>query len=336
MLQAHIGPRPRTHAENYGLVHRRTADVLERVRWDAAHMTDQPHPILVGIDGTASGLEAVALGGALAVLTGSPVVLGAVYSFEGESWPTPDMAARWLTEAEQRLASFIPRTTIAIPSTSQARGLNHLAAAHDARLIVLGSSRHGPIGRVLTGSTARRVVHGAPCAVAVAPHGWEIRPGDTPLVFGVGVTEAPEVREALALAAELAASAHAPLRAVSVVHVPPPAHPMFAATSYEGWRRTRRRDVERDALELIEAVAPAAGVELTVVEGDPVEQLAAASTDLDLLVVGSRRYGPIRRVLLGGVSTSLVDCAHCPVLIVPRGVHTEPIETPEVGTVTHA
>lgn len=299
-------------------------------------MTEHPHPILVGIDGTASGLEAVALGGALAVLTGSPVVLGAVYAFEGESWPTPGMAAGWLSQAEERLGSFIPRTTVAVPSTSPARGLNHLAAAHDARLIVLGSSRRGALGRVLTGSTARRVAHGAPCAVAVAPHGWEIRPGDAPLTFGVGVTDAPEAREALALAAELAASAQAPLRALSVVHVPPPAHPMFTATSYEGWRRTRRRDAERDALAMIEAAAPAADAELTVVEGDPVERLTEASVDLDLLVVGSRRYGPVRRVLLGGVSTPLIDCAHCPVLIVPRGVHTEPIEPAGVGHVAHA
>jgi nucleotide-binding universal stress UspA family protein len=73
-----------------------------------------------------------------------------------------------------------------------------------------------------------------------------------------------------------------------------------------------------------------------VVEGDPVERLTAASTDLDLLVVGSRRYGPIRRVLLGGVSVALVDRAHCPVLIVPRGVHTESTEPVDTGQVTHA
>ncbi|RKQ86990.1 nucleotide-binding universal stress UspA family protein [Solirubrobacter pauli] len=304
--------------------------------WDAANMTDRPHPVLVGIDGTASGLEAVALGGALAVLTGSPVVLGAVHSFEGESWPTPAMADRWLSEAGQRLGGFVPRTNVAIPSTSPSRGLNHLAAVEDARLIVLGSSRHGPIGRVLTGSTTRRVTHGAPCAVAVAPHGWAVRSGEVPLVFGAGVTGAPEARAALALAAELAASARAAVHAWSVVHVPPPAHPMFAATSYEGWRRRQRRDAERDARELIDAVAPATGVELTVVEGDPVETLAAASVDLDLLVIGSRRYGPIRRVLLGGVSTPLIDCAHCPLVVVPRGVHADPIEIAGVGAVTHA
>jgi nucleotide-binding universal stress UspA family protein len=299
-------------------------------------MTDQPHPVLVGIDGTASGLEAVALGGALAVLTGAPVVLGAVHSFEGESWPTPGMTRDWLAEADQRLAGFLPRTSVTVPSTSPARGLSQLAAAHDARLIVLGSSRRGPIGRILTGPTAQRVVHGAPCAIAVAPHGWTLRPEDAALTFGVGVTDAPEAREALALAADLAVSAHAPLRVLSVVDIPSPVHPMFAATSYEGWRHSRRRDAERDALAMIESVGSAAETELRVVEGDPVERLSAASGDLDLLVVGSRRYGPLRRVLLGGVSSPLIDRVHCPLLVVPRGVHPDLVEPPDAVEVTHA
>lgn len=299
-------------------------------------MTDQPHPIIVGVDGTASGLEAVALGGALAVLTGAPVVLGAIHSYEGEGWPTPTTAEAWLSQAEQRLSSFIPRSSIAVPSTSPSHGLNHLASVYDARLIVLGSSHRGPIGRVLAGSVARQVVHGAPCAVAVAPHGWQVRAGDAPLVFGVGLTDTDEAGEALALAADLATSAHAPVRALSVVHIPPPAHPMFSSTSYEGWRRTRHHEVERDALELIQRVAPTADIELSVVEGDPVERLTAASERLDLLVVGSRRYGPLRRVLLGGVSAALIEHAHCPVLIVPRGIHPEPVEQTGVGEVAHA
>ncbi|WP_372518091.1 universal stress protein, partial [Solirubrobacter ginsenosidimutans] len=33
---------------------------------------------------------------------------------------------------------------------------------------------------------------------------------------------------------------------------------------------------------------------------------------------GSRGYGPLRSVLLGGVSRRLVDAAQCPVLVLPR------------------
>jgi hypothetical protein len=41
------------------------------------------------------------------------------------------------------------------------------------------------------------------------------------------------------------------------------------------------------------------------------------SAHVGLLVCGSRGYGPLRSVLLGGVSRRLVDGAHCPVLVLP-------------------
>ena len=57
-----------------------------------------------------------------------------------------------------------------------------------------------------------------------------------------------------------------------------------------------------------------------VLEGDAAAELAAASADVDLLVVGSRGFGPVRRVLLGSVSRELVRSASCPVVVLPRGV----------------
>jgi hypothetical protein len=43
---------------------------------------------------------------------------------------------------------------------------------------------------------------------------------------------------------------------------------------------------------------------------------------LDLLVSGSRGYGLLRAVLLGGVSRRLAAEAQCPVIVLPRGVET--------------
>jgi hypothetical protein len=53
--------------------------------------------------------------------------------------------------------------------------------------------------------------------------------------------------------------------------------------------------------------------------GDPAQQLAMESEVADLLVIGSRGYGPMKSVLLGGVSGKIVRTAACPVLIVPHG-----------------
>ena len=57
--------------------------------------------------------------------------------------------------------------------------------------------------------------------------------------------------------------------------------------------------------------------------GDPARELADAAQDLDLLVTGSRGYGPLRRLMLGSTSTKLVHEAPCPVLVLTRGAQHE-------------
>jgi nucleotide-binding universal stress UspA family protein len=54
--------------------------------------------------------------------------------------------------------------------------------------------------------------------------------------------------------------------------------------------------------------------------GDAADQLIARSEGTDLMVIGSRGYGPLRAVLAGGVSGRVARDAHCPVIVVPRGV----------------
>ncbi len=53
-------------------------------------------------------------------------------------------------------------------------------------------------------------------------------------------------------------------------------------------------------------------------EGDPAEVLVERSRDLDLLVIGSRGYGPVRHALVGNVSWAVIQTAASPVLVVPR------------------
>jgi nucleotide-binding universal stress UspA family protein len=59
---------------------------------------------------------------------------------------------------------------------------------------------------------------------------------------------------------------------------------------------------------------------LPVIErGDPVEKLLEdAEMGVDLLVLGSRGFGPVMRLLIGSVSSRVIRRAPCPVLVVPR------------------
>jgi nucleotide-binding universal stress UspA family protein len=64
-------------------------------------------------------------------------------------------------------------------------------------------------------------------------------------------------------------------------------------------------------------------VELECLVGDPARVLLGISADVDVIVCGSRGYGPVRSVLLGSVSRRLLDGARCAVIVVPR-----PVERP--------
>jgi nucleotide-binding universal stress UspA family protein len=78
-------------------------------------------------------------------------------------------------------------------------------------------------------------------------------------------------------------------------------------------------EAEQTLRDAIAELTPGADVESDVLFQDPAEALVAASRQLDLLVMGSRAYGPAHAVLLGGVSRRVVAAAACPVVVLPRG-----------------
>ena len=56
----------------------------------------------------------------------------------------------------------------------------------------------------------------------------------------------------------------------------------------------------------------------TVDVGHPAGNLTLLSEGLDLLVLGSRRWGTVRRVALGSTSERVIRNAACPVLVPAR------------------
>jgi nucleotide-binding universal stress UspA family protein len=196
--------------------------------------------------------------------------------------------------------------------------LHERAEQLGARLIVLGATHRGRGVRRLLEGTSQQVLEGAPCPVAVAPEGFARQHPGLPRQIAVGYDRSPESRRALELAAALARATGARLRLVRAVDVTFAVAPPLDAAAYQEMARAVREGAREgldDALEGLRDLR----AEGAVLEGDAGEVLVEDSAASDLLVVGSRGRGPLRRVLLGSTSSRVLHDAACPVVIVPRG-----------------
>jgi nucleotide-binding universal stress UspA family protein len=286
-----------------------------------------PAPIIAAYDPYVEDRAPVSLALAAAELSGSPVIAVSVYPWLiSEGYAAVDDFERTpepvVTGALGRLHADLGVATHIVHDLSVPRGLHWFARERGAGLIVVGSTDRGPLGRVLTGSTAERLIQGSPCAVALAPRGYARRVLDT---IAVGFADTPEAHEALEVAHTLALRSGATLRVVAVLHPSGGLDAAFAGglrPPRGAMLRGRQRDAVKAALqEAIAALPPGVEIEYDIYVDDPADALLRISEHVDLLVCGSRGYGPLRSVLLGGVSRRLVDEARCPVLVLPREVH---------------
>lgn len=288
--------------------------------------------ILIGVDDTERSADAIAFGGRLAEATGAHAVVAHAYAYSdtagrGNAAQRTAMRERALEIVREQRAHLTAladdRVTIRITAEpSPAKALHHLAHAERAALLVVGSSHTGRAGRVLPGSTAERLMHGAPCSIAVVPKDHRAHATEPIRRVGVAFNDSAESRAALSAATALATALDAELEVISIV-----SPELYATPAMIGIQVVDvRSEVERQAQETLDAVIAALpegltarGVRLT---GDPEELLTARTEELDVLVMGSRGYGPLRAVLVGGLSGRMLREAHCPVIVVPRGIES--------------
>jgi nucleotide-binding universal stress UspA family protein len=277
--------------------------------------------VIVGVDGRPTGRDAIALA-RLLVAPGERLVLAHVREL------TPLLAASGALEdlddstrllQQERDATAADAELVSVAAPSVGRGLHQLAEERDADLLAIGSCSRGFVGRAIVGNDTREALNGASCAVAIAPHGYADVTAAIATI-GVGYDGSPESEAALSLARDLAAQHGAAIRALEVVQLPTPAY-----VGMVPWG---------DALESMltgaqERMAALDGVQGDAVLGLAAEELAAFGALVDLLVVGSRGYGPLRRLMLGSSSAHLASHARCPLVVLPRG--TTPAPDPQVS-----
>jgi nucleotide-binding universal stress UspA family protein len=282
-------------------------------------------PIVVGVDPLRHDPEAPVLAALLARATGAPVLAVAVYRDDAPPWPGSGLRERELRGAAvARLLAVEPAfhglalETAAIAGPSAARVLHDCAEERGAGLLVVGSTHHGVTGRIALGSTADRLLHGTTCPIAVAPLDFAERMRGIDRV-GAAFVDSEEGHEALRAAVALATACGADLHAATAIE--PIAWSTSLVQSYDisADLEHRRRHAAITLRHALDRLQPAMPSQVEVLVDAPVPALAQLSDDVDLLVCGSRGYGPLGSVLLGGVSRRLIHRAACPVVVVPRG-----------------
>lgn len=139
--------------------------------------------ILVPTDFSDCSEAAVKYGYALAEAFGAAIhLLNVVQDPYAMPWtadafaaPMGDMLTDWEAQAKRRLTETVPTSSAAPTVLKTLVGSPYLsivryAEQHHVDLIVLGTHGRGPLGHMLLGSVAERVVRTAPCPVLTVRH----------------------------------------------------------------------------------------------------------------------------------------------------------------------
>ena len=281
--------------------------------------------LLVGWDGSERARDALALAGVLARDCGYSVVVAQTYPGYETYGLKSEVIEGMRTRAEASLAE-LPRDllrdvdfeTREVQGHSPAEGLHREADHLGADLIVVGSTHRGAVGRVVPGSVAQNLLHGAPCAVAVAPGGYADSAPEHIAVIAAAYDGSPEARHAVAEAVELARGADACVRIVEVLGAAYGWGLSWTPAAYVGLSDVIHEDARKDLAELAESLPGEIRAETRLLDGDPVRKLLAETeSGVGLLVMGSRGYGAVLRTLLGSVSSRVIHSASCPVVVTP-------------------
>jgi nucleotide-binding universal stress UspA family protein len=284
-------------------------------------------PVVVGVDGSATSLSAVDLAAREATLRRRPlqVVHGFIWpEFHVALGPSPagpaegglrHQAEHIVDEAVERARSAAPNTTVTGHIITGAPAPVLLRHAHTAALLVIGDRGLGGFTGLMVGSVAVELAAHADCPILIA-RGIANRTG--PVV--VGVDGSPANDPAVGYAFETAALHHVPLLALHAWE-----HPVSTGTGDMLPLMYDPAVAAADETRIVtEAVAdwrgkyPDVTVETTVVHGGPRTALVKASTEAQLVVVGTRGRGGFTGLLLGSVSQAVLHHADCPVAIIPH------------------
>ena len=294
---------------------------------------------LVGLSADRGGQDALALGRMLA-RTGDVTLT--VCMVLPERWGYPSLARvdaeyaeflkqyaeRTISEAREILGESVHAEFVTRSAPSATDGLIATATEINASLVVMGSARHGPLGRFTVGSVTNEMLHSAPVPVVLTPRGH--RPSSDARLRRVTCAFAGSTRSRTAFdaAVQLARRHQVPLRLTTLVvrdHQMYPSEVGYDAERLveEQWRSEAAEAQQKALTRIPDDVEVENGVDGGRDWEDALDSLGWEEGEV--LVVGSSRLGRVARLFLGSNSTKIVRSSPVPVLVIPRGadVHLE-------------
>jgi len=289
--------------------------------------TLQRGSIVVGVDEVALAGQAVRWAGEQAALEGRRVLLVHAEPAVPPGWSAHAMDVPPGTYASVRLhgEALLGRArdqVHAVAPDVEVQELFELSdprtlilrAAEGAHLVVLGSRGRGPLLSHLLGSVGVGVARRATCPVVVHRPG---HPGRVHNGVVVAVDATQDAMPVLEHAFHQASLRGLPLRVVHYVMDPRSAlvgAPMVGDLSVQ---------MEEDELALSEAMAgmreryPDVRVTVRTTPGLAKLDVVTAASRADLLVVGTHQRPATDRLLVGSLSTAVLEHVTCPVAVVP-------------------
>jgi nucleotide-binding universal stress UspA family protein len=282
-------------------------------------------PVVVGVDGSPSALDAVAWAADECARHGLPLRLVHAYFLPATGYPNMIVNASevlvaldaqgrlWLDEAEVAARLIAPGITV---QTSLFSGMAIpvlVEESANAKTVVVGSRGLGGFTGLLVGSTTAALTAHARCPVVVVRNRTA---AEGPVV--VGVDGSPASESAIGFAFEAASVREAPLTAVlswTDALVESAIHAVRLSTDWSEVEAEQQR-LLAERMAGWQEKYPDVVVERVVVRDRPVHALMRAAQHARLLVVGSRGRGGFTGMLLGSTGQALVHHAPCPVAVV--------------------
>jgi nucleotide-binding universal stress UspA family protein len=251
-----------------------------------------------------------------------------------ETWGYPSLArvdaeyAGFLAEhaesalraARDLLAGSAPAEYVTRNASSAADGILDLAEELDAGLVVVGSSRAGPLGRFTAGSVSDTLLHASPVPVALAPRGYRPSPGTRLARVSCGFGGAPGATATVRAATALARRHGVPLRLVTFVVRDRQMYPSLVGWESERMVEEQWRVQAAKAQEQALAALPD-DVAATAVVADGYDWHEALDRvpweDGEVLVAGSSRLRSGSRIFLGSNATKILRASPVPTVVVP-------------------